>query len=172
MSAKDGKRAKAYQARGESVFQKFRSPCVDAHYEAFILRSSWTVGSLYAANLNLGQSYVKQVQHIEKQRQVWLSRKNKEQETMQKRFEALKRKAKQCFYSESPSEAKSEFRNRASPRRRAVTVGACSRVASLEKLDLFERRGHFEKNRSTSQPARPEFNSARSINLKFIKQGF
>ncbi|CAH3020767.1 unnamed protein product [Porites evermanni] len=151
MSAKkDGR--KASEKRTESVFKKFRSPCIDAHYEAFIMRSNWTIGNLYAANLNLGQSYVKQVEHIEKQRQVWLSGKNKEEETMQKRLDALKRQAQHCFHSEAWTD---EVKNSTTPRPRAKTVSACYRVESFEKLDFLERRGHFGNNRSTSQPARP-----------------
>ena len=171
--SKDDKRTSSSGAKPESVFQKFRSPCVDAHYEAFILRSSWTIGSLYAANLNLGQSYIKQVQDIEKQRKVWLSRKEREQVTMQRRFEALKRQAKHCFHSDSLSAAKEGFENRKfSPRPRAVTVSACSQIASLEKLDLFERRGHFRKNRSTSQPARAGFNSVNSTTANSLNESF
>ena len=51
--------------RAENDPWNFRSPFLDAHHEAFILRSSWTVGNLYAANLHLGQSYVKQVKDLE-----------------------------------------------------------------------------------------------------------
>ena len=162
--SKDDKPKCSTAAKPESVFQKFRSPCIDAHYEAFILRSSWTVGSLYASNLNLGQSYVKQVQDLEKQRKVWLSRKEKERETMQRRSEALKRQAKHYFHSDSLSEAKERFENRKTPRQRAATVSAYTQVASLEKLDLIDRRVHFRKNRSTSQPLRPGVNSASSTN--------
>lgn len=158
--SKDYTRTGAQKAKPESVFQKFRSPCIDAHYEAFVLQSSWTVGSLYAANLNLGQSYVKQVREIEKQRKVWLSRKEKEQETMQKRFEALKMQAKHCFHSDNFTEGKGRLENRKSSRQRAATVSAYSRIASLENMGLFERREQFRINRSTSQPARHRFNSA------------
>ena len=170
--SKDNTRTGAQKAKPESVFRKFRSPCIDAHYEAFVLQSSWTVGSLYAANLNLGQSYVKQVREIEKQRKVWLSRKEKEQETMQKRFEALKMQAKHCFHSDSLTEGKGTLENRKSSRQRAATVSAYSRVASLEKLDLFERREHFRINRSTSQPARHRFNSACSTKVNSSNASF
>ena len=174
-----GKMSKDYtqtgvkKAKPESVFQKFRSPCIDAHYEAFVLQSSLTVGSLYAANLNLGQSYVKQVREIEKQRKVWLSRKEKEQETMQKRFEALKIQAKHCFHSDSLTEGKDALENRKSSRQRAATVSAYSRIASLErKLNLFERREHFRINRSTSQSARHRFNSACSTTVNSSNASF
>ena len=157
--SKDDRQTSTEKAKHESVSQKYRSPCTDAHCEAFILRSSWTVGNLYAANLNLGQSYVKQVRDIEKQRKVWLSRKEKEQETMQRRFEALKRQAKHYFHSDSLADGREVAKNRRFPRQRAATLGACSQIASLEKLDLFERRGHFRNNRTTSQPARHGFHS-------------
>ena len=169
MSAKNDNGRKASEKRTESVFKKFRSPCIDAHYEAFIMRSNWTIGNLYAANLNLGQSYVKQVQHIEKQRQVWLSGKNKEEETMQKRLDALKRQAKHCFHSEALTD---EVKNSRTPRPRAKTVSACYRVESFEELDFLERRGNFENNRSTSQPARLRFNSACLSNQNSGKESF
>lgn len=156
--SKDYRQTSTEKAKHESVSQKYRSPCTDAHYEAFILRSSWTVGKLYAANLNLGQSYVKQVRDIEKQRKVWLSRKEKEQKTMQRRFEALKRQAKHCFHSDSLAEGREAAENRRFLRQRAATVGACSQVASLEQLDMFKRR-HFTNNRTTSQSARHGFHS-------------
>ena len=133
------------------------------------MRSNWTIGNLYAANLNLGQSYVKQVQHIEKQRQVWLSGKNKEEETMQKRLDALKRQAKHCFHSEALTD---EVKNSTTPRPRAKTVSACYRVESFERLDFLERRTHFGNNRSTSQPARLRFNSACSTKQNSVKESF
>ena len=170
--SRDLKQTGEKKAKPESVFQKFRSPCIDAHYEAFVLQSSWTVGSLYAANLNLGQSYVKQVREIEKQRRVWLSRKEKEQETMQKRFEALKTQAKHCFHSDSLTEEQHALENRKSSRQRAATVSAYSRIASLEKLDLFERRKHFRNNRSTSQPARHSLNSVCSTKINSPNASF
>ena len=77
-----------------------RSPCLDAHHEAFILRWSWTVGNLYAANLHLGQSYVKQVKDLEKQRKVWLSRKEKEQEKMLRRWKDLEKQARKSERSD------------------------------------------------------------------------
>lgn len=169
MSAKNDNGRKASEKRTESVFKKFRSPCIDAHYEAFIMRSHWTIGNLYAANLNLGQSYVKQVQHIEKQRQVWLSGKNKEEETMQKRLDALKRQAKHCFHSEALTD---EVKNSTSPRTRAKTVSACYRVESFAKLDFLERREHLRNNRSTSQPARPRFNTACLSDQDTVKESF
>ena len=145
------------EARIENDSWKFRSPCLDAHHEAFILRSTWTVGNLYAANLHLGQSYVKQVKDLEKQRKVWLSRKEKEQETMLRRWKALEiRQARKSHSSDCLSEAKA-VRRPASPtvqnfRQRATTVGISSRVAGLEKLDPREEIKHFKYCRSTSQP--------------------
>ena len=133
------------------------------------MRSNWTIGNLYAANLNLGQSYVKQVQHIEKQRQVWLSGKNKEEETMQKRLDALKRQAKHCFHSEALTD---EVKNSRTPRPRAKTVSACYRNESFAKLDFPDRREHFGNNRSTSLPARPRFNSACLSNQNTVKENF
>ncbi|KAL9983661.1 hypothetical protein ACROYT_G005870 [Oculina patagonica] len=147
------------EARTENDSQKFRSPCLDAHHEAFILRSSWTVGNLYAANLHLGQSYVKQVKDLEKQRRVWLSRKEKEQETMLRRWEALEKRAKNSYHSDSLSELKDSDVGKSSLgpgarkfRQRATTVGTCSQVASLEKLGTFGGREHFKNHRSRSQP--------------------
>lgn len=142
------------EARNENDSQKFRSPCLDAHHEAFILRSSWTVGNLYAANLHLGQSYVKQVKDLEKQRRVWLLRKEKEKETMLRRWEALQKRAKCNYHSESlPGKASDVNKRVLSPsgrkfRPRATTVGTCSQVASLEK---FGGREHFKNKRSASQ---------------------
>ena len=143
------------EARNENDSQKFRSPCLDAHHEAFILRSSWTVGNLYAANLHLGQSYVKQVKDLEKQRRVWLSRKEKEQETMLRRWEALQKRAKSNYHSESLSEDKASDVNKGvlglsgrKFRPRARTVGTCSQVASLEN---FGGRENFKNKRSASQ---------------------
>ena len=121
-------------AKPESIFQKFRSPCIDAHYEAYILQSTWAVGNLYATNLYLGQSYVKQIQDLEKQRQIWLSRKEKERETMQKRFEVLKRQengVKSCRYRAS-----------------------WNQLSSLENLDLIQRRENFKHKRAASQAVR------------------
>jgi len=118
-------------AKPESIFQKFRAPCIDTHYEVYILQSTWTVGNLYATNLYLGQSYVKQIQHLEKQRQIWLSRKEKERETMQKRFEALKRKengVRSCRYMASRNQ-----------------------LSSLERLDLIQRGGNFKHKTTASQ---------------------
>lgn len=114
------------EARTENDSWNFRSPCLDAHHEAFILRSSWTVGNLYAANLHLGQSYVKQVKDLEKQRKVWLSRKEKEQETMLRRWKALEKQARNSHSSDGSSEVK-DVRRPASPtvrkfRQRATTV--------------------------------------------------
>lgn len=121
-------------AKPESIFQKFRSPCIDAHYEAYILQSTWAVGKLYATNLYLGQSYVKQIQELEKQRQIWLSRKEKERETMQKRFEALKRKengVKSCRHMASRNQ-----------------------ISSLERLDFIQRGENFKHKRAASQLVR------------------
>ena len=139
---------------------KFRSPCLEAHHEAFILRSSWTVGNLYAANLHLGQSYVKQVKDLEKQRKVWLSRKEKEQETMLRRWKALEiRQARisQSFDCLSDAKTAKEVRRPASPtvqkcRQRAPTVGTSSQVAGLETFGPREEIKHFKCCRSTSQP--------------------
>lgn len=144
------------EARTENDSQKFRSPGLDAHHEAFILRSSWTVGNLYAANLHLGQSYVKQVKDLEKQRRIWLSRKEKEKETMLRRWEALEKRAKNSYHSDSLSEVNAD-KSVLGPvgrkfRQRATTVGTCSQVASLEKLGTFRGREHFKNCRSTSQP--------------------
>lgn len=154
--SQDGNEVDSSEARTENDSQKFRSPCLDAHHEAFILRSSWTVGNLYAANLHLGQSYVKQVKDLEKQRRVWLSRKEKEQETMLRRWEALKKRAKNSYHSDSLSEVKGNDVSKSALgpgarkfRQRATTVGTCSQVASLEK---FGGREHFKNYRSTSQP--------------------
>ena len=136
---------------------KFRSPCLDAHHEAFILRSSWTVGNLYAANLHLGQSYVKQVKDLEKQRKVWLSRKEKEQETMLRRWKALEiRQARKSHSSDCLSEAK-DVRRPASPtaekfRQRATTVGISSEIAGLEKFEPREEIKHLKNCTSSSQP--------------------
>ena len=66
-----------------------RSPCDDAHYEAFILQSRWTVGNLYASNLNLAHLYMKKVADMEKQRKVWLKREETEQKKMLDRMERL-----------------------------------------------------------------------------------
>lgn len=66
-----------------------RSPCDDAHYEAFILQSRWAVGNLYASNLNLGQTYMKRIADMEKQRKLWLKRKEMEQKKMLDRMERL-----------------------------------------------------------------------------------
>lgn len=121
-------------AKPDSIFQKFRAPCIDAHYEAYILQSTWSVGNLYATNLYLGQSYVKQIQDLEKQRQIWLSRKEKERETMQKRFEALKRKengVRSCRYMASRNQ-----------------------LSSLERLDLIQRGGNFKHKTAASQLVR------------------
>lgn len=157
--SQDDSQADSSEARTENDSRKIRSPCLDAHHEAFILRSSWTVGNLYAANLHLGQSYVKQVKDLEKQRKVWLSRKEKEQEAMLRRFEALKKRAKNSYHSDSLSQVKDSEVERAlghnvrKSRQRATTVGTCSQVASLEKLGSLAEREHFKNHRSTSQPA-------------------
>lgn len=144
------------EARTENDSWNFRSPCLDAHHEAFILRSSWTVGNLYAANLHLGQSYVKQVKDLEKQRKVWLSRKEKEQETMLRRWKALEKQARNSHSSDGSSEVK-DVRRPASPtvrkfRQRATTVGTSSQVAGLEKFGPREGIKHFKNCRSASQP--------------------
>ena len=145
------------EARTENESWEFRSPCLDAHHEAFILRSSWTVGNLYAANLLLGQSYVKQVKDLEKQRKVWLSRKEKEQETMQRRWKALEKLAQNSRSFDGLSEVK-DVRRPASPtvgkcpRQRATTVGTTSQIAGLEKFVLRKGINHFKNCRSTSRP--------------------
>ena len=155
--SQDGNQIDLNEARIENDSWKFRSPCLEAHHEAFILRSSWTVGNLYAANLHLGQSYVKQVKDLEKQRKVWLSRKEKEQETMLRRWKALEiRQARKSHSSDCLSEAK-DVRRPASPsvqkfRQRATTAGSSSQVAGLEKFGLREEIKHFKYCRSTSQP--------------------
>ena len=135
------------KAKPLSVYQKFRSPCIDAHYEAFILQSTWTIGNLYSANLYLGQSYVKQIQDIEKQRKVWLSRKERERETMQKRFAALKKQELHRFRSDGQgvNEKKKYLPQR------AITVAPSHQIS---KLDLFPRREHFKQNRTSCQPTR------------------
>lgn len=147
------------EARIENDSWKFRSPCLDAHHEAFILQSSWTVGNLYASNLHLGQSYVKQVKDLEKQRKVWLSRKEKEQETMLRRWKALEiRQARKSHSSDCLSEARA-VRRPANPtvqkfrpsRQRATTVGTSSQVAGVEKFYPREEIKHFKYCRSTSQ---------------------
>lgn len=149
------------EARIENDSWKFRSPCLDAHHEAFILRSSWTVGNLYAANLHLGQSYVKQVKDLEKQRKVWLSRKEKEQETMLRRWKALEiRQARKSHSSVCLSDAKDVRRPSGGPssptvqksRERATTVGTSSQVAGLEKFGPREEIKHLKNCRSSSQP--------------------
>ena len=145
------------EARVENDSWNFRSPCLDAHHEAFILRSSWTVGNLYAANLHLGQSYVKQVKDLEKQRKVWLSRKEKEQETMLRRWKALEiRQARKSHSSDCLCEAE-DVRRPASLaiqkfRQRATTVGISSQIAGLEKFGPREEIKHLKYCRSTSQP--------------------
>ena len=146
------------EARTGNESWEIRSPCLDAHHEAFILRSSWTVGNLYAANLHLGQSYVKQVKDLEKQRKVWLSRKEKEQETMLRRWKALEKLGQNSRSSDGLSEIK-DVRQPASPtvrkfRQRATTVGTSSQVAGLEKFVPREKK-HFKNCRSTSQPIEP-----------------
>ena len=144
------------EARTENDSWNFRSPCLDAHHEAFILRSSWTVGNLYAANLHLGQSYLRQVKDLEKQRKVWLSRKEKEQETMLRRWKALEKQARNSQCSDGLSEVK-DVRRAAGPtarkcRQRATTVGSSSQVAGLEKFCPREGIKHLKNYRSTSQP--------------------
>ncbi|CAH3123199.1 unnamed protein product, partial [Pocillopora meandrina] len=150
--------------------QRFRSPCLDAHHEAFILRSTWTIGNLYASNLNLGQSYIKQVKDLERQRKVWLSRKEKEQDTMLRRWEALKKQTKHSYHSNSLSEVKdSNFEHKWQSqsarrfRQRAATVATSSEVRSLESIDVFA-----ENCRSTSQPE----GSAKSLNARFVECAF
>ena len=147
--SQDGNQIDSSEARTENDSWNFRSPCLDAHHEAFILRSSWTVGNLYAANLYLGQSYVKQVKDLEKERKVWLSRKEKEQETMLRRWKALEKQARSSQCSNGGSEAK-DVRSPASPtvpklRQRATTVGTCSQVADLEKFCPREGIKAFKK---------------------------
>ena len=142
--------------RAENDPWNFRSPCLDAHHEAFILRSSWTVGNLYAANLHLGQSYVRQLKDLEKQRKVWLSRKEKEQETMLRRWKALEKQVRNSHSSNDMSEVKDIIRP-ASPsvrkfRQKATTVGTSSQVEGLEKFGPREGIKHFKNCRSTSQP--------------------
>ena len=143
--------------RAENDSWNFRSPCLDAHHEAFILRSSWTVGNLYAANLHLGQSYVKQVKDLEKQRKVWLSRKEKEQETMLRRWKTLEKQARNSRSSDNLSEVKNIRRPASSSvrkfrQRATVTNGTSSQVAGLEKFGPHEGIKHFKNCRSTSQP--------------------
>ena len=151
--SQDDSPADSSEARTKDDSRKIRSPCLDAHHEAFILRSSWTVGNLYAANLHLGQSYVKQVKDLEKQRKVWLSRKDKEQVAMLRRFEALKKRAKNSYHSDSLFQVNDVERAVGQARQRATTVGTCSQVASLEKLGSPAEKEHFKNHRSTSQPA-------------------
>lgn len=154
--SQDGNQMDSSEARTENDSWKLRSPCSDAHHEAFILRSSWTVGNLYAANLHLGQSYAKQVKDLEKQRKVWLSRKEKEQETMLRRWKALEKQARNSYHSDGSSEVK-DIRRAAGPtvrkfRQRATTIGTSSQVAGLETFGPREGIKHVKNYRSTSQP--------------------
>ena len=161
--SQDEKQEDSSEDRTENDCQRFRSPCLDAHHEAFILRSSWTVGNLYSANLNLGQSYVKQVKDLERQRKVWLSKKEKEQETMLRRWEALKKQTKHSYHSNSfpplsevkDNEVESEWQGLSirKSRQRATTVGTSSQVARFENLASHEEREYFKNYRSTSQPS-------------------
>ena len=50
---------------------------------------------------------------LEKQRRVWLLRKEKEQETMLRRWEALEKRAKNSYHSDSLSEEMDNNVNRA-----------------------------------------------------------
>lgn len=148
-----GNQMDSSEARTESDSWNLRSPCLDAHHEAFILRSSWTVGNLYAANLHLGQSYVKQVKDLEKQRKVWLSRKEKEQEKMLRRWKDLEKQARKSQRSDGlevgrrpESPAVRKFRQRAS------TLGTSSQIAGVEKFGPREGIEHLNIYKPASQP--------------------
>ena len=82
-------RATRIEKQAVSQKEETRSPCEDAHYEAFILQSRWTVGNLYASNLNLGQTYMKRVADMERQRKTWLRRKESEQKKMLDKLDKL-----------------------------------------------------------------------------------
>jgi len=148
-----GNQMDSSEARTENDSWNLRSPCLDAHHEAFILRSSWTVGNLYAANLHLGQSYVKQVKDLEKQRKVWLSRKEKEQEKMLRRWKDLEKQARKSQRSDGlevgrrpESPAVRKFRQRAS------TLGTSSQIAGVEKFGPREGIEHLNIYKPASQP--------------------
>ena len=174
MSEDAEKQVDSSKNRLESDCQRFRSPCLDAHHEAFILRSTWTIGNLYASNLNLGQSYFKQVKDLERQRKVWLSRKEKEQDTVLRRWEALKKQTKHSYHSNSLSEVKdSNFEHKWQSqsarkfRQRATTVATSSEVRSLESIDVFA-----ENCRSTSQPEGFAFVVTRAVKGNSDQFGF
>lgn len=151
--SQDGNQMDSSEARTENDSWNLRSPCLDAHHEAFILRSSWTVGNLYASNLHLGQSYVKQIKDLEKQRKVWLSRKEKEREKMLRRWKDLEKQARKSQRSDGlgdgrrpESAAVHKFRQRAS------TLGTGLQIAGVEKFGPREGVKHLNIYRSASQP--------------------
>ena len=153
--SQDGNQMDSSEARTENDSWNLRSPCLDAHHEAFILRSSWTVGNLYAANLHLGQSYVKQIKDLEKQRKVWLSRKEKEQEKMLRRWKDLEKQVRKSQRSDG-LEVK-DGRRPESPavrkfRQRAPTLGTSSQIAGVEKFGPREGIKHLNIYKPASQP--------------------
>ena len=125
-----------------------RSPCSDAHYEAFIIQSKWTVDNLYASNVNLGQDYVKKAKLMEKQRKNWLLSKCREQQKMETRMRNLEIAQRRTSFSTG------EFRGR---ERGLPLFRPTSRHKSLESLkDLtLPLLKPPKKGRSISQPCPP-----------------
>ena len=145
----EARKAAGSNSQTVRVFGKNRTPCEDSHYEAFILRSSWSVGNLYAANLQLGQSYAKQVQGMEKQRRTWLSRREKEQEVMKKRLETLQKNCQKLNLERSYINRVEDRKQR---QRSATVVGIVPRGKNFTGFDTSERFPKM-KLRSISQPA-------------------
>lgn len=124
--------------------RKLRSPCLDSHFEAYLLRSRWTVGNLYASNLYLGHVHVKYVQDIDRQLKTWLHFTERDQQKLAKRvleLEALKKK----YFEKSMRFVDKEFSTKPGSHKmisRHISVESAKPQNSYSKQNVPLRRLH------------------------------
>lgn len=145
---------------GKKLFKRVRSPCADAHYEAFILQSKWTVDNLYASNVNLGQEYIKRMRDMEKQRRTWLTGKDKEQQTVVKRMSELQtvQRTKSAYSAAENSHRVPLWGKFGTPVSRHASLEKLTGVASTPLLPKLPF-----KTRSVSQPCGPASTTLNSL---------